>query len=85
VTADGLAFQQLQGPGGKPLGTPIRIEQREPLGSRPYVPKQAVGMEAHIAAFGFLVGQREFEVVLDPAYLKDPHMRFLLTGESTTA
>lgn len=80
VTADGLDFQQLQGPGGKPLGGSLRIEHREPLGRRPYVPKQAVGMETHFAAFGFLVGEREFEVVLDPAYLKDPHMRFLLTG-----
>jgi hypothetical protein len=85
VREDGLTFQQLQGPGGKPVGEPVLIEGPEVLGGRSFDPGQAVGLDPDFAAFGFLVGQRELEVVLEPAYLKDAHIRFLITGEVSAA
>jgi hypothetical protein len=81
----GLTFQQLQGPGGKPVGEPVQLERPKTLGRRSFNPGQAVGLDPDFAAFGFLVGLRELEVVLEPAYLKDAQIRLLITGESSAA
>ncbi len=83
-TSTGLAFQQLRGPGGRAVGTQTWIGRLKPLGRRRFNPGQAPGLDPDFAAFGFLVEQRELEVVLDPGYLKDPHIQFLLTGDSPT-
>ena len=85
ITSAELAFQQLQGPGGRAVGPQTRIGQPKPLGRRSFDPGQAAGLDPDFAAFGFLVEQRELEVVLEPGYLKDPHIQFLLTDDSSTA
>lgn len=80
-TATGFVFQQLQGPGGKPVQELVEVAHPQPLGQRPYNPKQAVGLQPGWNAFGFLTGTRDLEIVIDPAYLNDSDIRQKLTGE----
>ncbi len=75
LTGTGFSFQRLQGLGGRPLGEPLDLMQPQPLGSRSHNPRQAAGLDPRLRAFGFLVGQRELEVVIDPGYLQYPDVR----------
>ncbi len=84
ITPTGLAFQQLQGPGGKAVGSATRLGRPKPLGHRPFNAGQAPGLNPDFTAVGLLFDQRELEVVIEPGYLQDSHIRILLTGEPPT-
>jgi hypothetical protein len=66
----GFQFQQLRGRTSGPVGAPMQILHPQPLGTRPLNIKEAPELQQGFAVLGFTVGQREFEIAGDPAYLR---------------